>query len=610
MHILIVILLDILILITSGAVALFVRFEFSIQRIEPLYMDRWLMSLPIQIMLTIAVFFLLKLYHFVWHFVNTYDVAKMIAVVTGLEIALVILYYIMGIQMPRSVTFMTYVFKLILFVGMRCSIRFYSAIAGTMAKRNSDRILLIGAGDAGNTLLKEINHHPDTFGKVMCIVDDNPLKAGKNIFGAPIVGDRYKIVQAARDYKINKIIFAIPTAKADDKREILEICKTTGAAIKVLPGIYQLYNGEVSIKELKDVDIVDLLGRDPIRLDEDDVKKFVTGKTVLVTGGGGSIGSELSRQVALNGPGKLVILDIYENNAYEIQQELKRKYGKELDLNVEIASVRDAEKIDSIFSKYLPDIVFHAAAHKHVPLMEDCPDEAIKNNIFGTYNVVCAAEKYRVKKFVMISTDKAVNPTSVMGASKRFCEMILQARDNGSETEFAAVRFGNVLGSNGSVVPLFKQQIAEGGPVTITDKRIIRFFMTIPEAVQLVLQAGAIAERNQVFVLDMGEPVKILDLAENLIRLSGLEPYKDIEIKETGLRPGEKLYEELLMNNEHLLKTENSKIFIEEQSPIEEKVLEGYLAELDELLDKDHTNDDVRDMLKRMVPTYHEEAAY
>jgi FlaA1/EpsC-like NDP-sugar epimerase len=385
----------------------------------------------------------------------------------------------------------------------------------------------------------------------------------------------------------------------------LDICKDTGCRLRSLPGLYQMLNGEVNLAAVKDVEVEDLLGREPVHLDNAALGNFLGGKVVMVTGGGGSIGSELCRQIARYQPRTLIVLDIYENNAYDIQQELRSIYRDKLDLRVEIASVRDKQKIYELFDKYHPQIVFHAAAHKHVPLMEACPEEAVKNNVFGTYHVVRAAEKYGAEKFVMISTDKAVNPTNFMGATKRFCEMILQSRSN-SATEFCAVRFGNVLGSNGSVVPLFKKQIAAGGPVTITDKRIIRYFMTIPEAAQLVLQAGAMAKQSQIFVLDMGEPVKILTLAENLIRLSGMEPYTDIEIREVGLRPGEKLYEELLMKSERLSKTENSKIFIEQQEAISEVRIMDHLRHLDKALSSGYTDEELIALMKQIVETYHD----
>ena len=463
--------------------------------------------------------------------------------------------------------------------------------------------MLIGAGESGRMLSRELRSSPQVKGRLCCVIDDNPQLHGKYLDGVRIVGGRDQIEDAAKRYDITQILFAIPTIQPEEKTAILNICKMTGCRLRVLPGLYQLLNGEVSLSAVKDVQVEDLLGRSPVQLNKAVVSDFLEDKVVMVTGGGGSIGSELCRQIATCHPRRLIILDIYENNAYDIQQELKRQYGTRLDLRVEICSIRDKKRVYQIFEQYRPDVVFHAAAHKHVPLMEDCPDEAIKNNIFGTYHVVRASEKFGVKKFVMISTDKAVNPTNLMGATKRFCEMILQSR-RGSSTEFCAVRFGNVLGSNGSVIPLFKRQIANGGPVTITDKRIIRYFMTIPEAAMLVLEAGAMAKQSQIFVLDMGQPVKILTLAENLIRLSGLEPYKDIEIKEIGLRPGEKLYEELLMQSEHLLTTANDKIFVEEQQVIPQRDIMCGLISLDNFVSAQRPKDELIALMRYLVPTF------
>lgn len=463
--------------------------------------------------------------------------------------------------------------------------------------------MLIGAGEAGRLLLREIANGSERAGRVVCIVDDDPGKQGKYLEAVKIVGGRDMIVEAARTHHVTQIIFAIPTATRRQRRDILEICKHTGCRIRILPEIMDLLDGRVRMAEVKDVQVEDLLGREPVQLDTGALRAFLAEKTVLVTGGGGSIGSELCRQIAVFRPKKLVVVDIYENNAYDVQQELRLKYGSALDLQVEIASVRDKERIYQIFEKLRPQVVFHAAAHKHVPLMENNPAEAVKNNIFGTYHVVRAAERFGAEKFVMISTDKAVNPTNFMGATKRFCEMILQSRGE-SLTCYCAVRFGNVLGSNGSVVPLFKRQIAAGGPITITDKRIIRYFMTIPEAAQLVLEAGAIAKQSQIFVLDMGEPVKILTLAENLIRLSGLEPYRDIGIREVGLRPGEKLYEELLMDSERLIKTKNRKIFVEQQQPIDPAAIMSALVRLDRAVTEEVPNEELIRILRSIVPTY------
>lgn len=462
--------------------------------------------------------------------------------------------------------------------------------------------MIIGAGAAANAILKEIETSRYLNLNPKCIIDDNPGCRGKFLRGVPIVGDRNKIIDAVGQYNVDEIIFAIPSANTHVKKEILDICKETGCKMRTLPGMYQLINGDVSVAKLKEVEIEDLLGRDPIEINTEEVLNYVKDKVVLVTGGGGSIGSELCRQIAGHQPKQLIIVDIYENNAYEIQQELTQKYS-ELNLVVLVASVRNTTRIEKIFETYSPDIVYHAAAHKHVPLMETSPTEAIKNNVFGTYKTAQAAAKYGVKKFVLISTDKAVNPTNIMGASKRICEMIIQMMNHTTNTNFVAVRFGNVLGSNGSVIPLFKKQIAVGGPVTVTDPNIVRYFMTIPEAVSLVLQAGAYAKGGEIFVLNMGEPVKILDLATNLIKLSGYKPGEDIEIKFTGLRPGEKMYEELLMNEEGLRETANKMIFI--GKPIEFDEIE-FRRQLD-LLEQEAVNEDgdIRSEVMKIVPTYH-----
>ena len=603
---LLLIVLDILILAATDMLALFVRFDFSVQNIPAQYVESWLRYFPLQAALTVIVFGITRMYRYIWRTVNIRDVGQMIFSIL-LAYALSCGAFALARQkMSHSVWFICLFLQLFVFLAERVSLRVLTVIRNELVLKQKDtRIMLIGAGSAGRMLMQEIARNADIHGRVVCIVDDNKAKWGKYMSGVRIIGGRDEILSAAKEKHISQIIFAIPTASAEEKREILDICKMTGCHLRTVPGIYQLVNGEVTVDAIKDVQVEDLLGREPVKLELGSLRSFLGGKTVLVTGGGGSIGSELCRQIAGYSPGKLIILDIYENNAYEIQQELKETYGTALDLRVEIASVRDSNKIDELFSRYRPDIVFHAAAHKHVPLMEDCPSEAIKNNIFGTYHVVCAAEKYGVSRFVMISTDKAVNPTNVMGATKRFCEMILQSRRD-SRTEFCAVRFGNVLGSNGSVVPLFKKQIEKGGPVTITDKRIIRYFMTIPEATQLVLEAGAMAESGQVFVLDMGEPVKILTLAENLIRLSGLEPYRDIDITEIGLRPGEKLYEEMLMKSENLSETQNRKIFVEEQRPIDRQTVQRQLAAFSEALETGADREELVRLLKEYVTTFHD----
>lgn len=596
---------DVLLMCVAAWVALLVRFDFTGREIPEQYLNAAFFGVLIQIIVMLVVFWWQRMYQFIWRTVNAVDVAQMCASVL-LSFALgFIACNFAGVDLPRSVWFMMLVFQLILLVGERCSLRFLGVFRTTFARHDVDgaRVMLVGAGQAGQILARELRASRKVSGRLCCVIDDNPQLQGKYIDGIRIVGGRNCIEDAAKQYGITEIIFAIPTAREEDRTAILNICNQTGCHLRVLPGIYQLLNGEVSMAAVKDVQVEDLLGRTPVKLDTNVVSRFLQGKVVMVTGGGGSIGSELCRQIAKYRPRQLIILDIYENNAYDIQQELKRTYGRQLDLHVEIASIRDKKRIYQIFQDYRPDVVFHAAAHKHVPLMEDCPAEAIKNNVFGTYHVVRAAEKFGVKKFVMISTDKAVNPTNLMGATKRFCEMILQSRRD-SATEYCAVRFGNVLGSNGSVVPLFKRQIENGGPVTITDKRIIRYFMTIPEAAMLVLEAGAMAKQSQIFVLDMGEPVKILTLAENLIRLSGLKPYEDIQIVEVGLRPGEKLYEELLMRSENLIETPNKKIFVEEQSFIPQKEIMCGLISLDNMVTAERPKDEIIALMKQLVSTY------
>jgi len=512
----------------------------------------------------------------------------------------------LSIEVPRSYHILWLLF-ITAFVGIsRMSYRALR-LAGRHLGRKRDaavkkRIMIVGGGQAGTLLIKELNSSEKAPGIPVCIIDDDRNKNGKYINGVPIRGTREEIPELAEKYNIEEIYIAIPTVTGVERKKILEICQRTKCSLKILPGLYQLMSGEVSISKLRDVEIDDLLGREPIKVSLNEIMGYVKGKVVLVTGGGGSIGSELCRQLAGHEVKRLIIFDMYENNAYEIQQELKRNYP-ELDLVTLIGSVRNTNRLDSIFDTYRPDIVYHAAAHKHVPLMEDSPNESIKNNVIGTYKTAKAAMKYGTKHFVLISTDKAVNPTNIMGASKRLCEMVIQMCNSRSSTEFVAVRFGNVLGSNGSVIPLFKKQIENGGPVTVTDPEIIRYFMTIPEAVSLVLQAGAYAKGGEIFVLNMGEPVRILDMAENLIRLSGYEPYKDIDIVFTGLRPGEKMYEELLMAEEGLQGTKNSRIFIGKPIEMDYEKFELELAGLDEAAWKE--TGDMRQLVQKIIPEYH-----
>ena len=473
------------------------------------------------------------------------------------------------------------------------------------AKRASIKVAIAGAGDAGVSLVDEMRRDPDCIYNVVCFFDDDPVKQRAHVRGIPVRGDLDSIDEILKDSDIKEIIVAIPSLNEERLREVLQQCSNTHCRVRVLPSIFGQIPSDSGnlMSKVRDVEASDLLGREAVVFNNSEVYDVLSHKTVMVPGGGGSIGSELCRQIALHNPRRLVVVDIYENNAYDLQQELKQKYGDSLDLCVEIASVRDAAKVDLLFRRYRPQIVFHAAAHKHVPLMEGCPEEAIKNNVFGTYNVANAAGKYKAKKFVLISTDKAVNPTNIMGASKRLCEMVVQMMDRQcSDTSFVAVRFGNVLGSNGSVIPLFKKQIAEGGPVTVTDKRIIRYFMTIPEAVSLILQASYYALGGEIFVLEMGEPVKIDDMARNLIRLSGYTPDVDIKIVYTGLRPGEKLYEEMLMDEEGMKETENKLIHIGRPIEMDDEWFRGKLQELDEASRQE--SDRIRELVSQVVPTY------
>ena len=467
---------------------------------------------------------------------------------------------------------------------------------------DSQRVLIVGAGEAGNMIVRELFKRPELKKMPVGVVDDDKNKQGKCVYDVPVLGTIDDVDQIVKNHCIDEIIICIANINPQRKREIINICKKTDAKIKTIPGIYEIIDGKVNITKFRDVQIEDLLGREPIKMNLDDMNGIIKDKIIMVTGGGGSIGSELCRQIVKYEPKQLVLIDIYENNAYDIQQEIKRHFP-EIDLKVLIASVRDEHKMDKIFEQYKPEIVFHAAAHKHVPLMEDSPCEAIKNNVFGTQNVVNLSDKYNVKKFVLISTDKAVNPTNIMGATKRCCEMIVQTKNKTSKTEFVAVRFGNVLGSNGSVVPLFKKQIEEGGTVTVTHEEVTRFFMTIPEAVSLVLQASAMAKGGEIFVLDMGEPVKIIDLARNLIKLSGFEPNVDIKIEVTGLRPGEKLYEEVLMDEEGLQKTSNNQIRIGRPIDIDEAEFKKELNILKRVADNDQ-DEKVDLIMKSIVPTY------
>lgn len=600
-----IVIADILAVIIAYGLALLLRFDMKYSKIPEQYIEGYLYYIVLASVLLVCCYVIAKLYRSVWSYAGINEILKtcvasiVACVLTGVVFSIAIM------RMPISF----YLIGWILVFGFTASIRMMYRLLRRMrikadnSKGNTERqnIMIIGAGAAGLVLLREYRNSYYLTDKVKIFIDDNAQKWNKYLDGVLIEGGRDKILESVEKYRINKIILAMPSADRKDIRDILEICKETDCQIQTVPGVYQLVNGEVNVSKLRNVEIEDLLGRDPIEVNLDEILGYIKGKTVLVTGGGGSIGSEICTQLAEHEVGHLIIFDIYENNAYDIQQKLRWNHP-ELNLTVLIGSVRNTHRINSVMKKYKPDVVFHAAAHKHVPLMEDSPNEAIKNNVFGTYKTASAAGRNHVKKFVLISTDKAVNPTNIMGASKRMCEMIVQTLNHFYETDFVAVRFGNVLGSNGSVIPLFKKQIAAGGPVTVTHPDIIRYFMTIPEAVSLVLQAGAYAKGGEIFVLDMGEPVKIADLAKNLIRLSGYKLGEDIEIEYTGLRPGEKLYEELLMDEEGLQDTENKMIHIGKPIDMDEEKFMHQLIQLRDAANED--SDAIRAMVKEIVPTY------
>lgn len=606
LNILLMIIMDILLIQCAAVLPLFIRFDFSFMDIGANYLEYVKEYMLINTIVTLCVFAYFKFYSILWQYAALGEMVNIIiAVIVSAVINLTGIFVFIG-RMPLSYIVL-YPICMGVLIGSERILYRYMLLKLRVSKIRSDNpeemginTMIIGAGEAARTLIREFKSSPETYNIIQCVIDDDKKK-GKYIQGYLVVGGREKIQECVKRYEIQEIIVAMPSANKKEIRKILEICKETNCKLKILPGIYQLVKGEVEISKLREVQIEDLLGREPIKINLDEVVGYLEGKTILITGGGGSIGSELCRQIAAYYPKRLIIVDIYENNAYEIQQELEREYPK-MELVVLIASVRNTHRMDSIFCKYKPDVVYHAAAHKHVPLMEDSPNEAIKNNVFGTYKTAIAAAKYGIKRFVLISSDKAVNPTNIMGASKRICEMIIQILDKEYETEFVAVRFGNVLGSNGSVIPLFEKQILNGGPVTVTHPDIIRYFMTIPEAVSLVLQAGAYAKGGEIFILDMGEPVKILDLAKNLIQLSGYTPYEDIDIVFTGLRPGEKLYEELLMKEEGMRDTDNKLIYIGKPIEIEEELFKKQLEKLKELAYRD--DKDIRKIVKEIVETY------
>lgn len=600
---------DLVSILMASALSLYVRYDFHFMEVPRDFWEAILINYPLNILITIAVFYLFRLYNSVWRYASDTELLNIGISVLICAVMQPVVSWICEVKLPTSYPFYYGFFMLIMVCGVRFSYRFLRIIQNKRLNRfaKKDRVtcMLVGAGAAGNAILKEIESSNYLNINVVCVIDDNEGCQGKYLRGVPIVGGRETIPDNVDKYAVDEIIIAIPSASRQVIKPILEICKETGCRMRILPGMFQLINGDVNVSKLRDVQIEDLLGRDPIEVNVEEIIGYVRNKVVLVTGGGGSIGSELCRQIAQHNPKQLVIVDIYENNVYEIQQELKRKYP-DLNVVVLVGSVRNTARNEQIFKKYKPDIVYHAAAHKHVPLMEESPHEAIKNNVFGTLKLAKSADRYGTKKFVLISTDKAVNPTNVMGASKRICEMIIQNINRHSKTEYVAVRFGNVLGSNGSVIPLFKKQIEQGGPVTVTSPDIIRYFMTIPEAVSLVLQAGAYAKGGEIFVLDMGEPMKIDDLAKNLIKLSGYRVNEDIKIEYIGLRPGEKMYEELLMNEEGLKETANKMIRIGKPIVYDEEEFERQLEKLYEASIDEES--DIRSVIKEMVSTYQYDA--
>jgi FlaA1/EpsC-like NDP-sugar epimerase len=598
------IIIDIVGVLIAGYGALLLRFNGNIDLV---YLNHFNNVCIFIVIMDILIFFFFKLYHSLWQFASIVELKNIVYASIVSSVLNVFVFELSQSSLPKSCYIIFFLLIAAIVGGTRFSyrlLRLFCAehwVGVSKEKRDLERVMIIGAGLAGEKVYREILTSDKVYKEVVCFMDDDNSKFGKNIHGILVYGGRDKIIEAAKKYKVEEILIAMPSADRKDIAEILNICKETKCKIKTLPGVYQLVNGDVHISDFKEVEIQDLLGREQIEVNLDDIMQYVTNKVVMVTGGGGSIGSELCRQIASYNPKQLIIVDIYENNAYDIQLELRNNYP-DLNLETMIASVRNSVKIEKLFETYHPDIVYHAAAHKHVPLMEDSPNEAIKNNVFGTLNVVKAADKYHTKRFILISTDKAVNPTNIMGATKRMCEMIVQSYNKISQTEYVAVRFGNVLGSNGSVIPLFQKQIKNGGPVTVTHPDIIRYFMTIPEAVSLVLQAGAYAKGGEIFILDMGEPVKIADMAKNLIKLSGFEPDVDIKIEYTGLRPGEKLYEEMLMKEEGMQDTPNHLIHIGKPIDLDEEKFFESLVLLKEEAYKE--SDDIRFLVKKIVPTY------
>lgn len=582
---------------------LWLRYDAVYSNIEPKYLVWYWQYLPVNLIVTIGLLAAFHMYSSIWRFAGVTEMARtaLAGFLSGLIHIIVTI--AIGHRMPISYYVFGWLTMEVMIIGVRVSSRIYHSISDTRAKKKGINVMVIGAGESGRVIIQEMLRSDKTDLVPVCVIDDSPSNRGKVISGVPIVGFRNDIPEAVKKYGVKQIIFAIPSADPKERAEILNICKDTGCDLKMIPGIYQMVNGEVSLSKIRPVSVEDLLGRDQVKVNNDEVFQMLYGKTILVTGGGGSIGSELCRQIAKHHPKQLILFDIYENTLYDIQQELKF-HDPDLNLVALVGDMTDRSRVRDILETYHPDFVYHAAAHKHVPLMEESPNEAIKNNVFGTLILTEEAARAHVKRFLLISTDKAVNPTNIMGASKRLCEMIIQMSSRKyPSTVFMAVRFGNVLGSNGSVIPLFKKQIEAGGPVTVTDKNIIRYFMTIPEAVSLVLQASYYAKGGEIFILDMGEPVRIDDMARNLIRLSGLTPDVDIKIVYTGLRPGEKLYEELLMDEEGMTKTRNDLIYIGHPIPMNDNVFEKQLVKLNTLCHSESQN--IEEYVKEMVVTYH-----
>ena len=582
---------------------LWLRYDAVYSNIEPKYLVWYWQYLPVNLIVTIGLLAAFHMYSSIWRFAGVTEMARtaLAGFLSGLIHIIVTI--AIGHRMPISYYVFGWLTMEVMIIGVRVSSRIYHSISDTRAKKNGINVMVIGAGEFGRVIIQEMLRSDKTDLVPVCVIDDSPSNRGKVISGVPIVGFRNDIPEAAKKYGVKQIIFAIPSADPKERAEILNICKDTGCELKMIPGIYQMVNGEVSLSKIRPVSVEDLLGRDQVKVNNDEVFEMLCGKTILVTGGGGSIGSELCRQIAKHNPKQLILFDIYENTLYDIQQELKF-HDPDLNLVALVGDMTDRGRVRDILETYHPDLIYHAAAHKHVPLMEDSPNEAIKNNVFGTLILTEEAARAHVKRFLLISTDKAVNPTNIMGASKRLCEMIIQMSSRKyPATVFMAVRFGNVLGSNGSVIPLFKKQIEAGGPVTVTDKNIIRYFMTIPEAVSLVLQASYYAKGGEIFILDMGEPVRIDDMARNLIRLSGLTPDVDIKIVYTGLRPGEKLYEELLMDEEGMTKTRNDLIYIGHPIAMNDALFEKQLVQLNTICHSESEN--IEEYVKEVVRTYH-----